>query len=92
MLVAICYLAHGHRLAMPRINQAMTLTGGYILHLDAMHEHDAPALMTGIDSLSKIVLANMKLPSEHTDHITHFLRKLLVLPDFVAMYFQALMN
>ena len=72
----ICYLAHGHRLAMPRINQAMTLTGGYILHLDAMHEHDAPALMTGIDSLSKIVLANMKLPSEHTDHITHFLRKL----------------
>ena len=72
----ICYLAHGHRLAMPRINQAMTLTGGYILHLDAMHEHDAPALMTGIDSLSKIVLANMKLPSEHTDHITPFLRKL----------------
>ena len=72
----ICYLAHGHRRAMPRINQTMTLAGGYILHLDAMHEHDAPALMTGIDSLSKIVLANMKLPSEHNDHITPFLRKL----------------
>lgn len=72
----ICYLAHGHRRAMPRINQAMALAGGYILHLDAMHEHDAPALMTGIDSLSKIVLANMKLPSEHNDHITPFLKKL----------------
>ena len=72
----ICYLAHGHRRAMPRINQTMTLAGGYILHLDAMHEHDAPALMTGIDSLSQIVLANKKLPSEHNDHITPFLRKL----------------
>lgn len=72
----ICYLAHGHRRTMPRINQAMKLAGGYILHLDAMHEHDAPALMTGIDSLSKIVLANMKLPSEHNDHIIPFLRKL----------------
>jgi len=72
----ICYLAHGHRRALPRINQIMTLAGGYILHLDAMHEHDAPALMTGIDSLSKIVLANKKLPSEHNDHISPFLRKI----------------
>ena len=47
----ITYLAVGHRQATPRIRQAMKLAGGYILHLDATHEGDAPALMTGIDSL-----------------------------------------
>jgi hypothetical protein len=54
----------------------MQLAGGYILHLDATHEGSAPALMTGLDSLSKIVLANVKLPSEHAEHIIPFLRKI----------------
>jgi hypothetical protein len=72
----ITYLALGHRKATPRIRQAMERSGGYILHLDAMHEGDAPALMTGMDSLSDIVLANIKLPSEHSEHIIPFLRKL----------------
>lgn len=71
----ITFLAAGHHRATPRIRQAMTLSGGYILHLDATHEGDAPALMTGMDSLSKIVLANVKLPSENADHIVPFLRK-----------------
>ena len=72
----VMYLAMGHQQATPRIRQTMEISGGYILHLDAMHEGDAPALMTGMDSLSKIVLANVKLPSEHSDHIVPFLRKL----------------
>ena len=72
----VTYLAWGHKRATPRIRQAMEISGGYVLHLDAMHESDAPALMTGMDSLSKIVLANVKLPSEHADHIVPFLRKL----------------
>jgi hypothetical protein len=46
------------------------------LGLDATHDGDAPALMTGIDSLSSIVLGNVKLPSEHADHIVPFLREL----------------
>ena len=71
----ITFLAAGHHRATPRIRQAMKLSGGYVLHLDATHEGDAPALMTGMDSLSKIVLANVKLPSEHADHIVPFLRK-----------------
>ena len=70
----ITYLAMGHRLAAPRIRQAMELAGGYILHLDATHEGDAPALMTGMDGLSEIVLANVKIPTEHADHIAPFLR------------------
>jgi hypothetical protein len=71
----ITFLAAGHHRATPGIRQAMKLSGGYVLHLDATHEGDAPALMTGMDSLSKIVLANVKLPSEHADHIVPFLRK-----------------
>ena len=72
----IIYLALAHRQATPRINQALQQAGGYILHLDATHEADAPALMTGMDSLSKFVLANVKLPSERADHIIPFLEKL----------------
>lgn len=72
----ITLLAAGHHRATPRIRRTMKLSGGYVLHLDATHEGDAPALMTGMDSLSKIVLANIKLPSEHADHIVPFLRQL----------------
>jgi len=72
----ISYLAFGHRLAMPRIRQKMKLAGGYVLHLDATHEGDSPALMTGLDGLSKMVLANVKVPSEKADHIVPFLKEL----------------
>jgi hypothetical protein len=71
----ISYLAIGHRLATPRIQQEMKLVGGYILHLDATHDGDAPVLMTSMDSLSKIVLTNAKVPSEHADYIVPFLQK-----------------
>lgn len=72
----VTYLAAGHRLAAPRIRQTMTFNGGYILHLDATHDGDAPALMTGMDGLSEIVLANVKLPSENADYIVPFLQNL----------------
>jgi len=72
----ILYLALAHRQATPRIEQAMRRSGGYILHLDATHEGDAPALMTGMDGLSQIVLANVKIPSEHADNIVPFLQQL----------------
>ncbi|MDP1541801.1 MAG: hypothetical protein Q8L99_01455, partial [Polycyclovorans sp.] len=55
---------------------AMTLAGGYVLHLDATHEGDAPALMTSMDSLSQIVLANVKISSEHSEHMVPFLQEL----------------
>ena len=74
----IKFLAVGHQQATPRIRHAMKLAGGYIFHFDATHDGDAPVLMTGMDGLSKIVLANVKLPSENSDHIVPFLRKLLI--------------
>ena len=72
----ISFLAMAHRQATPRIRRRMTQAGGYVLHLDATHEGDAPALMTGLDGLSKIVLANVKVPSENSAHITPFLQEL----------------
>ena len=72
----ITYLAISHRQATPRINRALQQAGGYILHMDATHEADAPALMTGMDSLSKFVLGNVKLPSERSDYIIPFLQQL----------------
>lgn len=72
----IMFLAKAHRQATPRIEQAMQRSGGYILHLDATHEGDAPALMTGMDGLRQIVLANVKIPSEHADYIAPFLEQL----------------
>ena len=71
----ISQLAIGHHLATPRIQQEMKQVGGYVLHLDATHDGDAPVLMTSMDSLSKIVLTNAKVPSEHADYIVPFLQK-----------------
>ncbi len=72
----IFLLATAHRLATPRIRNVMAHSGGYILHIDAMHEGGVPALMTGMDSLSEIVLANVKVPSENAEHISLFLNGL----------------
>jgi len=72
----ITYLALGHRQATPQIEQTMRQNGGYILHLDATHEADAPALMTGMDGLTRFVLGNIKIPSEHSDSIVPFLQQL----------------
>ncbi len=58
----ISFLAACHQQAKPNIRQSMELSGGYVLHLDATHEGNAPALMTGMDSLSEIVLGNVKIP------------------------------
>ena len=72
----VTYLALAHRRATPGIRQKMDMAGGYVLHLDATHEGDAPALMSGIDSLSEFVLANVKIPSENADHIIPFLQEI----------------
>ena len=65
-----------HEQAAPKIRQSMGLSGGYVLHLDATHDGNAPTLMTGMDSLSEIVLGNIKIPSENANYIVPFLQKL----------------
>lgn len=72
----ISFLAVAHRQAIPRIRGHMTRAGGYVLHLDALHGGDGQALMTGLDGLSQIVLANVKVPGERSSLLIPFLRDL----------------
>jgi hypothetical protein len=72
----IIYLAIAHRQAAPAIQQAMHARGGYILHLDATCDGKEPFLMSSLDSISQIVLGNVKLPSEKAETIIPFLEKI----------------
>jgi len=72
----IIYLAAAHRQRAPMIKKSMHSRGGYIFHLDATCEGSGPALMSGLDSVSKIVLGNIKLPSEKTEEIVPFLKEI----------------
>ena len=69
----IVYLAIAHQRRTPDITAVMQLRGGYICHLDATNEGGAPLLMSSIDSLSQIILGNVKLPAEDAAHIVPFL-------------------
>ena len=72
----IVYLALAHRQSAPRLKKAMRNKGGYILHLDGACDHREPVLMSGLDSISEIVLGNVKLPSEKAERIVPFLREI----------------
>lgn len=72
----IVYLAIAHQRRAPAMAFDMQTRGGYICHLDATCEGGAPFLMSSIDSLSNIVLGNVKLPAEDEAHIVPFLERL----------------
>lgn len=75
----IVYLAIAHRQRADKIKAAMQVKGGYVLHLDGTCEGKSPLLMTGLDSISEIVLGNVKLPSEKADKIIPFLREIITM-------------
>jgi hypothetical protein len=70
----VTYLALAHQRCAPGITADMQKRGGYICHLDATCEGGNPLLMSSIDSLSNIVLGNVKLPAEDEAHIVPFLQ------------------
>ena len=72
----ITYLSVAHQQISPEITADMQSRGGYICHLDATCEGGNPFLMSSIDSLSNIVLGNIKLPTENEAHITPFLERI----------------
>jgi hypothetical protein len=72
----ITYLAMAHQRRAPDIMADMQTRGGYICHLDATCEGGNPLLMSSIDSLSDIVLGNVKLPAEDAEHIVPFLQRI----------------
>ena len=72
----ITYLSMAHQRRAPEITADMQSRGGYICHLDATCEGGNPLLMSSIDSLSEIVLGNVKLPAEDAEHIVPFLERI----------------
>jgi len=72
----VVYLALAHQRLAPDLYANMQTRGGYICHLDATCEGRDPFLMSSIDSLSNIVLGNVKLPAEDEAHIVPFLERL----------------
>jgi len=72
----VVYLALAHRKAAPRLKKAMRGKGGYILHLDGTCDRQEPVLMSSLDSISKIVLGSVKVPSEKAEYIVPFLQEI----------------
>jgi len=72
----IVYLAIAHNRCSNDITEAMRVRGGYIFHLDATCEGRDPILMSSLDSISQIVLGNVKLPAEDEKHIVPFLQRM----------------
>ena len=72
----VVHLALAHQRRAPDITEDMQTRGGYICHLDATCEGGDPLLMSSIDSLSEIVLGNVKLPAEDEEHIVPFLERI----------------
>jgi hypothetical protein len=72
----IVYLALAHEQSQGKLKQFMDAQGGYILHLDGTCEGDSPHLMSSLDALSRIVLNNLKIPTENADQLIPFLRQI----------------
>ncbi len=72
----VIYLSEWHKQNSHRIIEFMDNNGGYILHLDALGGTGGKRVMSGVDGISNIVLANDKIDSEHSDFIIPFLEKI----------------
>ncbi len=72
----VIFLGLAHRACATELKEFMSLHGGYILHLDGTVEGESPHLMTGMDEITKMVLNNVKIPSENRDDIIPFLEEI----------------
>lgn len=72
----IAYLALAHKESQNKIKNHMNSKGGYILHLDGTCEGDSPHLLSSIDGISRIVLDNIKIPSENIKYIKPYLEEI----------------
>ena len=73
----IAYLAIAHRQSAGKIKELMNANGGYILHLDGTCDKGRdPFLVSALDSVSDIVLGNIKVPTEKSEHIIPLLEQI----------------
>ena len=72
----VLYLGVAHRLAQRKTKKYMRMNGGYILHLDGTCDGGSPHLISVLDGITEIVLANRKLPSENAEDLIPFLQSI----------------
>ena len=72
----IIYLAFVHHESRNKIKDSMKKNGGFILHFDGTCDGNSPHLFSALDSISNIVLENIKLPSEKKELLVPFFSQL----------------
>lgn len=69
----VMYLGLIHRSSQNELGKYMNMNGGYILHLDGTCDGGSPHLISVLDGITRIVLDNIKLPSENSEELIPFL-------------------
>lgn len=72
----VLYLGLIHRSSQNELGKYMHMNGGYILHLDGTCDGGSPHLISVLDGITKIVLDNIKLPSENAIDLIPFLERI----------------
>ena len=70
----IVYLSLIHKKVQKETKDFMSLSGGYILHLDGTCDGDSPHLISVLDGITEIVLDNTKVSTENADDLIPFLK------------------
>ena len=72
----VLYLGLIHRTSQNELGKHMHMNGGYILHLDGTCDGESPHLISVLDGITRIVLDNIKLPSENSEELIPFLERI----------------
>jgi hypothetical protein len=72
----VIYLSLAHRRVRKNTQAFLDMHGGYVLHLDGTCEGGSPHLISALDGITEIVLDNMKMPSENSDQLIPFLKRI----------------
>lgn len=72
----VIYLSLAHKRVRKNTQAFLNLHGGYVLHLDGTCEGGSPHLVSALDGITEIVLDNMKMPSENSDRLIPFLKRI----------------
>ena len=72
----VVYLSLAHKRVRKNTQAFLNLHGGYVLHLDGTCEGGSPHLVSALDGITEIVLDNIKMPSENSDQLIPFLKRI----------------
>ena len=72
----VMYLAVAHRKVQRKTRAYLRLRGGYILHFDGTCAGGSAHLISAVDGITKIVLENIKIPTESSAQLIPFLKSI----------------